>query len=124
MGVKLEGRRNLVIRELEVANEQKHAEIIKLKQVELADIENKKRSLELLPELMNRVTELSSDLERQLKIISPQGASVTFWDQFTNDNFHPYLLGIRPFAFWLGQQPYIHVENPANRAANTRLTRA
>jgi hypothetical protein len=70
IGHKLEERRNAVIRELEAANKQKDDELARLKTLELEEIELKKRSLERVPEIEERLTSTVRELEKQVRIFS------------------------------------------------------
>lgn len=71
MGEKLEVRRTQLVKELEDANLRKDAEIVKLKELELEEIEIKKKSFDRLPDLEAKLQSLVLELERQVKIIEP-----------------------------------------------------
>lgn len=71
MGKKLDERRNELVKELELANLRKDQELARLANLELEEIELKKRSLQRLPEIERRLDETVSELGRQLKIVSP-----------------------------------------------------
>lgn len=81
MGEKLDLRRKELIQELEAANERKDGELAKLANIQLQEIELKKKSLERLPELEKNLENAVRDLGRQLRIVAPvteQQASL-FW---------------------------------------------
>lgn len=71
MGAKLEARRQQLVKELEDANLKKDGEIIELKKHQLAEVELKQKSYDRLPELVKNLQDLSTDLERQIRIIGP-----------------------------------------------------
>lgn len=71
LGHKLEERRKAVISDLELANKQKDEELARLKSLELEEIELKRKSLEKVGELEITLATTVTELQRQIKIVTP-----------------------------------------------------
>jgi hypothetical protein len=91
LGHKLEERRKAVISDLEAANKQKDDELARLKSLELEEIELKKRSLDKVGELEHTLAATVSELQRQVRIVTPNTHSVAFRES--------YLVGVL-MPFW------------------------
>lgn len=79
IGEKLDVRRKELIQELEAANERKDGELAKLADLQLQEIELKKKSLERLPELEKNLENALRDLGRQVRIIVPSSETRISW---------------------------------------------
>jgi hypothetical protein len=71
MGSKLDEKRNQLVKELEAANEQKDQELIRLKQGQLEEIDQKKESLKKISELERTLTDAVAELNKNIRMLLP-----------------------------------------------------
>jgi DNA repair exonuclease SbcCD ATPase subunit len=82
IGEKLDLRRKELIQELEAANERKDSELAKLADLQLQEVELKKKSLERLPELEKNLENAVKALGRQVRILVPSSETqLSLWSR-------------------------------------------
>lgn len=70
LGQRLEERRGQLLAEVEAALQRKDEQLAAAKQLELKDLELKQQSLDMIPQLQERLTETVSLLEQQTRALS------------------------------------------------------
>jgi DNA repair exonuclease SbcCD ATPase subunit len=105
LGKKLEDRRSQLVTELEQANKAKDDELARMKTLQLEELELKKRSLERIPEIEQRLSETVAELGRQMSLLSDRssdaGAITASLDQYKSHFYPPGAFAPDTVAFFL-----------------------